>query len=250
MATRSVPHGVYSNIYWQSATPVLIGLLGVYLFEVWKRGFKLLPMEKVMIFLPLVYVAILSFLPKTHHRYFLPVGVLLACLSAIGLKGLLKIRNGLVLVVVLILLSVAWQTPRLLAANRGFADDHRRELLAFLQNEIPAGTKVLQDRRVELIKAGRGNLVDRPIQPGDTLETLRAEGFTHVIVSSRNYGRFFLASSKPTKGNEEEFAQMKNFYERLFQEGRLLKEWDTGNNLYLAPPFRVYSIETTNESAR
>lgn len=243
IASRSVPHGVYSNIYWQSATPVLIGLLGVYAFDIWKRRFKLAPMERVMIFLPLVYVAVLSFLPKTHHRYFLPVGVLLACLSAVGLKDVLKIRHGFVWAVVLILISVAWQTPRLLAANRGFADDHRKELLIFLQTDIPAGAKILQDRRVELEKAGAENLANRPIQPDDTLESLRAAGFTHVIVTSKNYGRFFLESSKPTKGNEEEFERMKNFYERLFREGRLLKEWETGDNLYLAPPFRVYSIE-------
>jgi hypothetical protein len=78
---------------------------------------------------------------------------------------------------------------------------------------------------------------------------LRVEGFTHIIVCSKNYGRFFLKSSKPTKGNEKEFEQMKNFYERLFQEGRLLKEWDTGDNLYLAPPFRVYSIQSENKVA-
>jgi uncharacterized membrane protein YoaK (UPF0700 family) len=89
-----VPHGVYSNIYWQSTTPVLIGLLGVYAFDVFKRRFKLAPMEHVMIFLPILYVAVLSFLPKTHHRYFLPVAVLLACLSAVGLKDVLKIRHG------------------------------------------------------------------------------------------------------------------------------------------------------------
>jgi hypothetical protein len=42
---------------------------------------------------------------------------------------------------------------------------------------------------------------------------------------------------------------MKNFYERLFQQGRLLKEWVTGDNLYLAPPFRVYSIQPENKVA-
>lgn len=247
ISTRSVPHGVYSNIYWQSATPVLIGLLGVYAFNVFKRRFKLAPMEGVMIFLPILYVAVLSFLPKTHHRYFLPVAVLLACLSAVGLKDILKIRHGFIVMVALILLSVAWQAPRLFAADRGFADDHRKELLAFIEKEISGESKILQDKRVEVTKAGVRNLENRPIQPGDTLESLRGEEFTHIIVSSKHYGRFFLKSSKPTKGKEEEFVQIKNFYERLFQEGRLIKEWETGDNLYLAPPFRVYSIQSENK---
>ena len=249
ISTRSVPHGVYSNIYWQSATPVLIGLLGVYAFDVFKRRFKLAPMERVMIFLPILYVAVLSFLPKTHHRYFLPVAVLLACLSAVGLKDILKMRHGFIVVVALILLSVAWQAPRLFAADRGFADDHRKELLAFIEKDISGESKILQDKRVEVSKTGVRNLENRPIQSNDTLESLRREGFTHIILSSKHYGRFFLKSSKPTKGNEEEFEQMKNFYERLFQEGKLLKEWDIGDNLYLAPPFRVYSIQSENKVA-
>jgi hypothetical protein len=249
ISTRSVPHGVYSNIYWQSATPVLIGLLGVYAFDVFKRRFQLAPMERVMIFLPILYVAVLSFLPKTHHRYFLPVAVLLACLSAVGLKDILKIRHGFIVVVALILLSVAWQAPRLFAADRGFADDHRKELLAFIENDISGESKILQDKRVEVTKTDVRNLENRPIQPADTLESLREEGFTHIIVSSKHYGRLFLKSSKPTKGKEEEFGLMKNFYERLFQEGRLLKEWDTGDNLYLAPPFRVYSIQSETKVA-
>jgi hypothetical protein len=204
-------------------------------------------MERVMIFLPILYVAVLSFLPKTHHRYFLPVAVLLACLSAVGLKDVLRIRHGFIVLVALILLSVAWQAPRLFAADRGFADDHRKELLAFIEKDISGESKILEDKRVEVSKTGVRNLENRPIQPNDTLESLRREGFTHIIVSSKHYGRFFLKSSKPTKGNEEEFEQMKNFYERLFQEGKLLKEWDTGDNLYLAPPFRVYSIQSENK---
>jgi hypothetical protein len=249
ISTRSVPHGVYSNIYWQSATPVLIGLLGFYVVNVLKRKFALLPMERVMFFLPFFYAAVLSFIPKTHHRYFLPVAVLLACLSAVGLKDILKIRHGFVVVIALILISVAWQAPRLLAANKGFADDHRRELLGFINREIPAEARILQDRRVEVTKDSLSNLYDRPIQAGDSLESLRAEGFTYLIVTSKHYGRFFLKSSKPTKGKEEEFAKMKIFYERLFHEGRLLKEWEIGNNLYLAPPYRVYSIQSENNTA-
>jgi hypothetical protein len=119
--------------------------------------------------------------------------------------------------------------------------------LAFIEKEISGESKILQDKRVEVTKAGVRNLENRPIQPGDTLESLRGEEFTHIIVSSKHYGRFFLKSSKPTKGKEEEFVQIKNFYERLFQEGRLIKEWETGDNLYLAPPFRVYSIQSENK---
>jgi 4-amino-4-deoxy-L-arabinose transferase-like glycosyltransferase len=242
--TRSIPHGVYSNIYWQSTTPVLIGLLVAYALQVMKRRFAIAPIERVMIFLPLLYVGVLSFLPKTHHRYFLPVAALLACLSAVGLKNILKLRHGFVVGAALILLSVAWQLPRLFKANRGFTDDYRKELAVYLEKEISKEAKILQDKRVDLKNTGFSNLHDRPIQSSETLESLRKEGFTHIIVTSKNYGRVFLKSSKPTKGSEEEFELMKLFYMRLFQEGSLIREWDIGDNLYLAPPFRVYSIQS------
>jgi hypothetical protein len=241
IASRRVPHGVYSNVYWQSSTPVLIFLLAVYGITLCRKGWKITPFEWVILLFPLVYIAVLSFLPKTHHRYFLPVAVMLASLSAAGLQGILRLKHGRWIASGLILLSVAWQCPRLLLADRGFSQDFKTEALLFLETKLPVTAIVLEDKNVNLPASPR--LLKRRLAPSDTLEGLRADGITHVIVSSRQYGGLFLESSRPKKGGEENFLKMRALYEHLFDEGQLLKEWETGGNIYLAPPLRIYSIE-------
>ena len=115
--TRSVPHGVYSNVYWQSSSPVLIGLLALFSFGLVQRKFRLSPFEWTLILLPVIYIVILSFFTKTNHRYFLPAAALLACLSAAGLGPVLQLNKGKWIAVLLIAGSVAWQAPRLYRAN-------------------------------------------------------------------------------------------------------------------------------------
>ena len=241
IATRRVPHGVYSNVYWQSSTPILVLLLAVYLVSLWRKTSKTTPFEWVLLLFPLLYIVVLSFLPKTHHRYFLPVALMLACLSAAGLREILDFKHGRWIACGLVFLSVAWQCPRLLEAYKGFAQDFRAEAIVFIETNIPPNAVVLEDKNVNLPSTPR--VIKRRLAPSDTLESLRADGITHVVVSSRQYGGLFLESSRPKKAADENFQKMRALYESLFQEGQLLKEWKTGGNLYLAPPLQIYSIE-------
>jgi hypothetical protein len=241
--SRSVPHGVYSNVYWQSSTPVLVGLLGLYGFGLFQRRFRLSAFEWVMILLPVVYIVILSFLSRTNHRYFLPAAALLACLSAAGLGPVLQFTKKKWIAVLLIAGSLAWQAPRLYRADLGFTQHHQKEALEFLRNQLPHGSKTMEDRRVYFPPHDDQSIVRRNVSPGDSLESLRELGFTHVIVTSRMYGGFFMKSSKPAKEGAEDFEKIKNFYENLFERGTLLKEWNMGGNQYLANPLRIYSIE-------
>lgn len=243
--TRSVPHGVYSNVYWQSSTPVLIGLLALYGIGLVRRGFRLRPFEWVLVLLPVVYIVILSFLTKTNHRYFLPAAAILACLSAAGLVPLLRLGKGKWIAALLIAGSVAWQVPRLYRADRGFTQDHQTEALEFLRSNLPAGALVMLDERVDLPAHDDISTKRRFVRPGDTIESLRGEGFTHVIVTSRKYGGFFKKSSIPKKESAEDFEKVKRFYETLFERGVLLREWEIGGNLYLATPLRIYSLENS-----
>jgi 4-amino-4-deoxy-L-arabinose transferase-like glycosyltransferase len=241
IATRRVPHGVYSNVYWQSSTPILILLLVVYFISVWRKTSKVTPFEWVFLLFPLLYIVVLSFVPKTHHRYFLPVALMLACLSAVGLREILYFKHGRWIACGLVFLSVAWQCPRLLAAYQGFSQDFKAEALVFIETNIPPNAVVLEDKNVNLPATPR--VIKRRLVPSDTLEALRADGITHVVVSSRQYGGLFLESSRPKKAGDENFQKMRALYESLFQEGQLLKEWKTGGNLYLAPPLQIYLIE-------
>ena len=92
---------------------------------------------------------------------------------------------------------MAWQCPRLLLADRGFSQDFKTEALLFLETKLPVTAIVLEDKNVNLPASPR--LLKRRLAPSDTLEGLRADGITHVIVSSRQYGGLFLESSRPKK---------------------------------------------------
>lgn len=240
--SRSVPHGVYSNVYWQSSTPVLVGLLVLYGLGLVRRGFRLKPVEWVMVLLPVVYIVMLSFLPKTNHRYFLPAAAMLACLSAAGLMPILQLKMGRRIAALLILASFAWQIPRLYHADIGFTQSHQTEAFQFLLTHLPPGSKTMEDRRVYFPPHNEPTILRRNVAPGDTLESLRGQGFTHIIVTSRMYGGFFKKSAKPSQEGASDFAKMKSFYETLFEQGILLKEWPMGGNQYLANPLRIYSI--------
>lgn len=241
--SRAVPHGVYSNVYWQSSTPVLIGLLAIYAFSLVRRRLRLPPLEWVMVLLPVAYILILSFLSRTNHRYFLPAAALLACLSAAGLVPVLQLKKGKWIALLLIAGSVAWQAPRLYYAYVGFTQHHQTEALEFLRTQLPPGSKIMEDKRVYFPPYNDKSIVRRNVSPEDTLESLRQEGFTHMIVTSRMYGGFFKKSSKPAKEGAEDFEKIKKFYETLFERGNLIKEWSMGGNQYLASPLRIYSIE-------
>ena len=241
--SRSVPHGVYSNVYWQSSTPVLVGLLVLYGWQLFRRKFRLSPVEWVLVSLPLFYIAILSFLPRTNHRYFLPAAAILACLAAAGLLPVLEAKNGRLWAICIVAASLAWQAPRLYCANIGFTQDHRKELVDFIESEIPPGSLLLQDQNIDLPDSIKIPIMKRRIGSRDTLESLRKEGISHVVVAQSKYGQFFKTNVIVSDDAREDFNKTKQFFESLFQEGELLREWKTGDNLYLAAPFRIYSIK-------
>ncbi len=241
--SRSVPHGVYSAVYWSSATPVLIALLVAYGWTIYQRRFRLPAIEWVMILLPLGYVLILSFLPKTHHRYFLPCAALFACLSAAGLEPIRRLRYGRTAAVALIVLSTAWQAPRLLSLESGFARDHRQELVTLMRGTLPQGSVIFIDECLEPPEYEGLAVIREKFPTIGSLEALRARGVTHVVVTEKKYGAYFAKRSKPVPGKEEEFAQARALYDDLMKRGLLLHEWKTGPNIYLGAPLRLYSIE-------
>ena len=55
-----------------ATNPVIWILLGIYYLRFWKFIRSIHPAEGVLALFPILYVLILSFLPKTNHRYFLP----------------------------------------------------------------------------------------------------------------------------------------------------------------------------------
>jgi len=239
----AVPHTIFAKSYWQTATPVIALLLLIYLCGLCRRRFRVPPVERVFLVLPLVYSLGLCWLSRPFDRYLLPAGALLACVSAMGLATVREIRGGSVLAVLFVAASLAWQVPRLLQADRGFTQDHGTQAMEFLEKSLSADSKVLADWLTGLPPGNRVPVSKTRISADVTLDKLRREGFTHVVVNARNTDRFFRTNATTDPRSVGQFEKLKAFYESLFQKGILLKEWKIGDNKALAKALKVYSIE-------
>jgi hypothetical protein len=239
---KKIPHGIYTNRYWQSATPVLAGLLFVYAFGIYQRRFRLQPFEWALTLIPIVYFLILSFIPVTSNRYFLPCGVLAACLSAAGLGLLLPLKHGRVVVSVLILISLAWQVPELIEENNGFKLDHLGELKSYLETNLPADAVLFVAKDVAVPPLKTPRVKYQTIEPEETLESLRQKGFTHILVIPRNYKNFLNQAKNRTRLADSDFEKLKTFYESLFSRAVILRDWKEGSNNCLAKAMTLFSL--------
>ena len=240
---KKIPHGIYTNRYWQSSTPVLLGLLGVFCWGIHRRHYRLKPVEWAISLVPASYFLILAFIPVTSNRYFLPCGVLAACCSAAGLAVILTFKHGRMIAILLILLSVGWQVPRLIKANKGFAYDHLGELARYLETNIPPESMLIigEDLAIPPIKSPRSTY--HSIEPGETLESLREKGFTHIVVIPRSYKKFLNQTKNRTPLSDADFEKIKAFYESLFSRATLLRDWKEGPNNYLTKAMTLFSLQ-------
>lgn len=267
--TRSVPHGVYWAVFRNSTSPLIWIILAIYFAGVllsllppkatrhlpsFLRSIRpepVTPAEWIVILSPLLYTIILSFLPKTHYRYFLPVLMVLLTLSAPALArsfpGRFQKAKALIATAA-ILLSLA---PTLRTAS-GFTRDSRREALQFIATHLPPDAVILQDRKVGLPidglprYAGATAGIPQKIR-GDgfaadsgPLNSLRSRGITHVAVAEATYGRFFLTHLKAK--NHHHSTPQRLFYQQLFDQGLLLWEKQPGHPKYLQPGIRIYQL--------
>lgn len=240
---KKIPHGIYTNRYWQSATPVLAGLLFVYAFGIYRRRFRLQPFEWALMLIPIVYFVVLSFIPVTSNRYFLPCGVLAACLSAAGLGVLLPFKHGRFLASALVIISLASQTPKLIEENNGFKSDHLGELKNYLETKLPAEAVLLVGKDVAIPPLKSPRIKYQSIEPGETIESLRQKGFTHILVTPRNYKNFLNQTKNRTRLVDSDFEKLKSFYESLFTRATMLYDWKEGTNNCLAKAMTLFSLQ-------
>jgi hypothetical protein len=240
---RRVPHDAYIEFYWRTSPPLAL-LVGLHLYNVYRRRFRLQPVEWVMIVLPAAFLAVISSVPNVTQRYFLPAGVILACLGAAGLLVLLRFRHGKILAVLAAAVAVGWQAPKLWSYEQSFARDHQREVFGFLADELPAGAFVLVDDQHGLPEPpfAAPRLERRWIRPDDTLENLRAGGVTHVVVTQRRQRAVFDDERTVYGLDTAGVRQVRALYEDLFQRATLLRQWERGPNSYLQARFRIYEL--------
>lgn len=242
--TRDVPHGVYGAVFRESTNWVVWILLVAYAATLIVRRREISRSEWLLAAFPLAYAVLLSFFPKTHHRYFLPATGLLLALAAVGAARLPRLGLGRWAPMVALLVALAVQAPRFHAYFSGFANDTRSVLARWLRDHVPPGTVIVQDKRVGLQALGvpyelKGKLFAADV---GTIEELRARGIRYVAVSPGDYGRFFLDNHKATAAGSADFQRRRAFYEALFAQGEPVFRLEAGTLQYLQPSITLYRL--------
>ena len=255
--TRSVPHGVYTAVFRGATNPAIWILLGVYYVRFFKFFRRIHPAEWMLALFPILYVLILSFLPKTNHRYFLPDTLIFCTLAAFGLfcftlGGSARLTHAVQ--VMSFLAAFGLSAAHLIPYDFAFRVDGRQQLLAFIRQNVSPNATIAQDRRVGLPSRSDPRHADSPafleqkIVGGQftadvgSIDELRARGICYVAVSEDDYGRFFLRNHKPAESKRADYYRQKKFYERLFREGELVWECKAGLLPILQPQIRLYYL--------
>ncbi len=256
---RSVPHTQYWNVFRDNSTPVVWGLLLVFLAARWRERRTLSLPEWLVLAFPFAFALMLSFSPKSNDRYFLPATAgftLLAALGAVDLARLLARRMPLRWALTATTLAlVATQVPGWLRYDAAFQSDDHAALLAWIKAELPPDAVISKDSRVKLPDPKEPRdlrrfapmpqriLAARFAADNGSISEQRAKGVTHVAISESDYGRFFLRGLSPRPGEEEKSSRRKAFYEELLRDGGdPLFRRDRGVVLYLHPGLRVYRM--------
>lgn len=256
--TRTVPHAQYWNVLIDNTTPVMWALILVAIVNWISRRKQLSPLERVMIVSPFVYSLALSFCAKSNDRYFLPATAFLVMFASAGCLKLARMEYRRCTPTMMLafsgLLLVVSQFPSWMRYDRAFQHDDTQELVEWLRKEVSPTAVIAKDNRIKLPDpqkkrdATRVGIVpqkvvaERFVADLGSLDELRAKGVTHVAISESNFGRFFVKSLKPQKGEEEIFSRRREFYERLFREAEHVFERDRGTVIYLHPGITVYRI--------
>lgn len=255
--TRRVPHGVYTAVFVGATNPVIWILLGVYYLRFFKFFRSIHPAEWLLALFPILYMVILSFLPKTNHRYFLPDTLIFCTLAAFGLfsfslGGSARLTRAVQAACFLAAFGIF--VARLIPYDFAFRVDTRQQLLAFIRENVPPDATIAQDRRVRLPSrteprdADSTDFLAQKVVGGDFaadpggIDALRARGVSYVAVSEAEYGRFFLPNHKPSKSVQADYDRQKKFYEHLFRDAKLLWECQAGLLPILQPHMRLYYL--------
>ncbi len=252
--TRSVPHGVYWKIFLDGTNPAIWVVLIISYAALLLRGRRLTAGEWMAAFFPVGFGLLLSFFPKTHHRYFLPAFGVLLVMAAVGAVTISRFlwkgrplfgRAGKAWPAVVALVAMlAVQAPVFLAYYNGFRLDGRTAMARYLRANVPPGTTVVQDKRVDLDALRlpydfRGKLFAADV---GTVDDLRAQRIAYVAVAEGDYGRFFEKKLRPTDEGAADYARRRAFYEQLFSQGEKLFECPPGQLQYLQPHLMLYRL--------
>ena len=228
--------------FWHSSTPaiVLLWICGM-AWQV-RRSFdrrqtetgapsRWLTFDDLIVFVPLLLLAPVQLSTLPFPRYVMPASAL-AVAAAVwtAASAFACYRNRAVRFIPLVLLAagcIATSWSFWTVANV-FADDSRSRLAHWISHSLPLDARIAADFFSGLPTPERFAL-DPTIQllpqsiavpffhlgSAGSLAALRAQGFTHIVLSSGNFGRFFDPTAKVT--GTDAIAR-KRFYEEVFRQ--------------------------------
>ena len=261
--TREVPHREYLDMLRKDVPPAVGLLAGAYALALLGTARRRTPPEWITLLLPLGYLAMISCSPKIASRYLLPVSALLPLLATLGAAEIARIiraassRGRQIVGSVVLAGLVGWivwaELPPLRASFAGFTHDDPGEVAAWIKAHLPPDAVIAEDHRVNLspdkadgvAKFARvpQTVLDANFAPDlGTVDELLAKGVTHVAVCRASYGRYFNDETGAQGGGKIGYDKRRDFYERVFREGELLREWPRGTISYLQPGIRLYRI--------
>ncbi len=263
--TQSIPHSRYWSIFLANTTPVIWVLLLVTIWVNARRRRELTMVEWMIFAYPFAYAIALSFSPKDNDRYFLPATGVFTMLAAIGVTELGTLsrdpRRTLVIQVVAGLALILAQLPSwtkdrggLLRYQNAFQRDDTAELVAWLRQNVPPPAVIAKDDKVvlpDMERRGEGDGAEplpNQILTGDyladlgSIESLKTQGVTHVVITQSTYGKFDRAGLRPQEHAADAFQRRKMFYTLLRRDFEPVKSWPRGTVIYLHPGLEVYRI--------
>lgn len=257
--TKSIPHGGFFERLLNRSVH-LLPFVALGWFAAWRQRREFGWTLTIVVFSPWALALLLAFSAKDSGRYFMPATLGLAASAALGLGWICRIEKfskfrmamatGCVLVVVGGTVARCWDY------FRGFQSDARKEMLVWMTDHLPPGSRVLQGRKVTLPDS-TGKYADAwhtPLPTHIQLETcklvssvaaspteLRAKGFTHVALAGDEY-EVYVGDQKAKATKADEFARRREFYQTLFREGRTVWERPSGKVGTHQPPLRLVEL--------
>ena len=265
--TRKVPHAEYLDRLRKELPPAVAVLAGAYALALLATARRRTPPEWATLLLPLGYLAMISCSPKTAGRYLLPVSALLPLLAALGAAEIgqfvfspdsrwRRVVSGAVLAG--LVGWIAWaEWPLLRTAFTGFQHDDPAAVAAWIKANLPPDAVIAEDHRVNLSPTKADGVstdarvpqkvFDANFAPDlGTVDELLVKGVTHIAVCYECYDRYTSGKKGAQTGGKKSYARNREFYERVFREGTLLREWPRGTISYLQPGIRLYRIAPDN----
>jgi hypothetical protein len=217
-------------------------------------------LPRLVALFPLVYLAIIACSPKTSSRYLLPVTVSVTFFAAVLPATLAQLvapyfhrwpsAARLAIPLLLGLGLLGSQIANLLPTMQGFHRDARRELIAFLNANLPKDAHLVVERRVDLdVDAGQ----QEKVHPFDirskecaadlgTVAELRLQGINYIVIHGPTRYKFTSKVHVPQADARADYERRRAFYEQLDRECRLV--WKTRKSKvgYLSPDLRVYDM--------